>query len=138
MSACADSFKLNSVDYGGSSYKVHIVSGQMPWADFRVHLQPLAQGDGSVSQGATTAALQWKLQCMIAAASASERATLVANVIAALAAAHAAGETAFVLGRLPTRQYMARPVGRVDGEEMLTGAAFDLTIIAPQPGYTTI
>lgn len=139
MSAFADSFALNSVDYGGTSYKVHIVSPARPWIPkLRVHLHSLAQADGAVSQGSKVGPRIWNLRCMIAAASASERATLVANVAAALLAAHQAGETNFVLGEEPTKQWQARPLDISELEIALTGGEFTLQIVAPDPDHTTI
>lgn len=134
MASNLQSFTLNSIDYGDPAYGVYVVDDGGPWCpEFRVDLQPLAGAHGAVSQGQYLGPRYWTLRCVLVAASAAARVTQVYNVMQALAAAHAAGETEFSLDAIERWTWMARPIGEVNATEALCGAEFEVRIVAPNP-----
>ena len=133
MSAYSNSISWDEIDLGGEDYKLVIVGGTHPYLpEPRVQLEDLSQADGAVSFGATWGPRYFEFECVIAAESAEDRATCIANVITALRTTEE-GEKPLVLGWEPDDVYQARLLSGINGRDAINGVSFPLRFVAPQP-----
>jgi hypothetical protein len=130
MAQSITSFTLNSVDYSGTNYNMHVMP-MIPIPEFRLNIAELGQSSGVVTQGTLLGALTFDLQCHVIGSDSSTRDTRWANVLAALQAAHVAGLTTFS-PTWTTDTFLARPVGGPEvGDIALNAVSFRLKLIVP-------
>jgi hypothetical protein len=127
----AGSFTLNSIDYSGTDYKLHVLSHTIDY-NFRVNVSELAQANNFVAQGQTFGPIIFTLDCAVVANSTTARDTCFGNVIAALVAAHIAGLTDFDADFIGSSGSQARPLdGPKDIKYTLNSVNFKLSLVVP-------
>ncbi|KKM01340.1 hypothetical protein LCGC14_1795430, partial [marine sediment metagenome] len=132
------SFTWNSIDFGGSSYNLYVVSDFVPYMPkATLHIEKLAQTDGAVTQGSTWEPLTIAVRCIVQASSAANRITQTTNIIAALKTTEE-GEKPFVLDMYPNWQWQARMITGLNAKLMSTGLQFPLSFFCANPWPTDI
>ncbi len=133
-------FTLNGVDYGDAAHGIIVEDFLVPRIGLmRVHMEPLAFGNGVASWGQFESHITFSLTCKII--SDVDRAaveTLIELCATDIRAAHVAGPTTFTLDSIPLRSWQGRPRGSLDSTRLLLGESFDLEIICPDPAMTII
>lgn len=133
MSVSTDSFSFNDVNYGDELHGLKIVSPVIPFLpEPRVHIAPLSNADGAVTQGRFFKEAYLSFDCVIVGESEADRAGKLAAVVSDLYDAATVGECDLILGCY-SETYTARLISGIDGRIAITGAMFNLRFVIPQP-----
>lgn len=97
----------------------------------------IAGADGGVSFLATDGPQPLSYDCKLAAANATDRATAITALVAALSS-RTSGLARLITGWDPTNYWDANFIGELSPETMITGASFTLEFFAPDPGKTAV
>lgn len=100
------SFTYQDIDFGGENYRVYVTGTnyqQMP--EPRVNVDRYAQADGAAIQGSTFNARRIALRCQLVASDATNRATQMDNVVAALVVSQATGPGDLSIDQFPGKLF---------------------------------